>query len=61
MTIKEKKQEIIDKMESIPDGEFSTGLFFQSVGSKYVHYMSIWEETTNEKMEIDEFYENYCY
>ena len=33
MTIKEKKQEIIDKMESIPDGEFSTGLFFKSIGS----------------------------
>lgn len=60
MTTKEKKQEIIDKMQSIPEGEFSTGLFFKSVGSKYVHYISIWETTTEEKMDIDDFFENYC-
>lgn len=59
MTKKEKKQEIIDFIESKPENQFSTGLFFVSIGSKYVYYYSIWDKTTNEKMSIEDFYSNY--
>jgi hypothetical protein len=58
-TLKEKKQAIKDQMNSTPEGQFSTGLYFKSVGSKYVTYISTWNNTTTEKMDIDEFIENY--
>lgn len=59
MSKKEKKQQIIDFVESKPEKQFSTGLFFVSIGHKYVHYYSIWDKTTSEKMNIEDFYSNY--
>lgn len=59
MTTKKMKQEIFDKYEAIPEKQIATGLFLHCVGSKYVHILNIWENTTIDKMEISEFYENY--
>ena len=59
MKLSEKKELINDFISSKPEKQFSTGLFFVSVGTKYVHYYSIWGNTTSEKMDIDEFMSNY--
>ena len=60
-TLQEKKELINDFIDSKPENQFSTGLFFRSVGNKYVHYYSIWDQTTEEKMDIDEFIYNYIH
>jgi hypothetical protein len=61
MKLAEKKKMINDFIETKQDGQFSTGLFFRSVGNKFVHYYSTWDQTTEEKMDIDDFIENYVH
>jgi hypothetical protein len=58
-TLAEKKQAIKDFVNSKPEGQFATGLYFKSVGNKYVTYISTWGATTIEKMDIDDFIEDY--
>jgi hypothetical protein len=59
MKTSEKKELIYDFISSKPEKQFSTGLFLISVGYKYVHYYSIWDNTTVEKVDIDDFINNY--
>ena len=58
-TLAEKKQAIKDFVSAKPEGQFARGLYFKSVGNKYVTYISTWITTTTEKMDIDDFIENY--
>ena len=58
-TIKEIRQEIIEKYNAIPEQEVSTGVFIKTVGYKYVTLLNIWGTTSIEKVDIEEFYENY--
>ena len=58
-TIKEIRQEIIGKYNAIPEQEVSTGVFIKTVGYKYVTLLNIWGTTSIEKVDIEEFYENY--
>ena len=58
-TLKEKAAEIKEKYSAIPDKRVSTGIYIRSIGSKYITLVNTWGNTTLEKVEIDEFYENY--
>jgi hypothetical protein len=58
-TLKEKREEIREKYNSIPEGQVSVGIYLKSVGSKFVTLLNTWDTTTIEKIDIDDFYENY--
>lgn len=58
----EIRAKIKEWAESLPDKEFTPGLILVKIGYKYVTYLDLWlwgGEVTEEKEEIEEFYENY--
>jgi len=59
-TLKEMKEVIKDKVESLPDNQISTGNYVQKIGYKYVHILNTWETTAIDKVEIADFYDRYC-
>ena len=63
-TIKEMRQAIIAKYESIPNMEISAGIRIKSIGNKYVHILNTWGGTSVVKQDIREFYRDrvqpYC-
>ena len=58
-TLKEKAAEIKEKYSAIPDKQVSTGIYIHTIGRKYITLVNAWGKTTFEKVDIDEFYENY--
>jgi hypothetical protein len=41
------------------DGQVSPGIYIKTIGRKYVTLLNTWGTTTIEKVDIDEFYDNY--
>lgn len=59
LTTKQMKQKINDKMESLPGKEIRPGINVEKIGYKYVTVLDIWDETTIEKIDIADFYNQY--
>ena len=59
MTTKQMRQEIIDKYTAIPESQVSAGVYIKTVGYKYVTLLNTWDTTTLDRVEIDDFYNDY--
>jgi len=57
--MKELRKSIKSWIDGKPGQEFSTGLYLKTVGYKFVTYINTWDETTVEKMDIDDFFDEY--
>jgi len=60
LTIKQIKQEIKDKYAAIPEAQIAPGMFLDTIGYKYITILDIHETTTKTKVEIVDFYDQYC-
>ena len=58
-TMRNIRNSITEKYESIPEAQISPGLYLVKVGYKFVHILNTWEHTRLEKMEILDFWDRY--
>jgi hypothetical protein len=56
ITKKEMRKEIEEYYASIPEAQVDTGIYLDKVGYKYVYLLDTWYETSIEKVELEEFY-----
>ncbi len=60
MTTKQMKQAILAKNATSPEGQLSTGIYLKKIGSKYVTILDTWESTNTYRINIGDFYYQYC-
>ena len=58
-TAKEMKQEIREKYRAIPEMQVSTGRYIHTIGNKFIIILNIWLGTKLEKVDINDFYNEY--
>lgn len=60
MTNTEMAKAIKEKFAAIPEKQVSTGVYIKTIGRKYVTLVNTWGNTTLEKVDIEEFYNEHC-
>ena len=58
-TTKEKRQAIKDLVDMTPRGQFRPGLYIKTVGTKWVHVVSVCGKTSVTLESIDKFWFDY--
>jgi hypothetical protein len=58
-TIKEMKNEIAERYNAIPEKQVTVGIYIKTIGRKFITLLNTWGDTSVEKIEISDFYENH--